>query len=114
MPAPSALYGLTEQDLDLQARARAFTDSLIPLEVEAELAGGRLPEGVAEQHERQAIALGLYATNMPVEVGGLGCTMLQQVLVQEQCGRVTNGLGWVMGTPPAWLPEVATPEQLRR
>jgi acyl-CoA dehydrogenase len=108
------MYGLTEQDLELQARARAFTDSLIPLEVEAEMGGGRLADGVAEEHERQAIALGLYATNMPVEVGGLGCTMLQQVLVQEQCGRVTNGLAWVMHTPPAWLPEVATDEQLER
>jgi alkylation response protein AidB-like acyl-CoA dehydrogenase len=39
---------------------------------------------------------------------------LQQVLVQEQCGRVTNALGWVAATPPSWLPEVATPDQVER
>ncbi len=108
------MYGLSEQDLELQARARAFVDELIPLEVEAELGGGFLPDGMAAQHQARAIELGLFATNMPVDVGGLGCTMLQQVLVQEQAGRATNGLGWVMHTPPAWLPEVATPEQRER
>jgi acyl-CoA dehydrogenase len=36
------------------------------------------------------------------------------VLVQEQGGRVTNALAWVMGTPPAWLPAVATAFQRNR
>jgi acyl-CoA dehydrogenase len=36
------------------------------------------------------------------------------VLVQEQMGRVTNALGWVAATPPAWLPPVATVAQLDR
>jgi acyl-CoA dehydrogenase len=108
------MYGLSEQDLELQARARAFVDELLPLEEQAELAGGRLPDGMEEEHTRRAVERGLFATNMPVEVGGHGCTMLQQVLVQEQCGRATNGLAWVMGTPPAWLPAVATPEQIER
>jgi acyl-CoA dehydrogenase len=108
------MYGLSAQDLELQARARTFVDELIPLEELAELAGGHLPDGLEAEHERRAIERGLYATNMPVEYGGLGCTTLQQVLVQEQCGRATNGLAWVMATPPAWLPEVATPEQIER
>jgi alkylation response protein AidB-like acyl-CoA dehydrogenase len=51
---------------------------------------------------------------MPAELGGGGCTTLQQVLVQEQVGRVTNALGWVAATPPSWLPEVATADQIDR
>jgi len=51
---------------------------------------------------------------MPPGVGGQGCTMLQQVLVQEQGGRATNGLGWAMGTPPGWFVDVATPDQRER
>ena len=91
------MYGLSPADLDLQARARTFVDELIPLEVEAELAGGHLPDGRGGARTRRGrSSWGCYATNMPVEVGGLGCTTLQQVLVQEQCGRATNGLGWVM------------------
>jgi alkylation response protein AidB-like acyl-CoA dehydrogenase len=38
--------------------------------------------------------------------------MLQQVLVSEQIGRVTNALGWCLHTPAAWAPEVMTPEQI--
>jgi len=34
--------------------------------------------------------------------------MLQQVLVQEQVGRATNALGWMLSTPPQWWPPVAT------
>jgi len=108
------MYGLTEQDLELQARARAFTDELIPLEVEAEMAGGALPDGATEKHRDRAIELGLYATNIPASVGGPGLPFLQQVLVQEQAGRVTNTLAWIMHTPPAWWAEVATDYQRER
>ena len=108
------MHGLSAADLALQAAARGFADELIPLEVEAELAGGELPTGVRESHADRARALGLTATNIPVEDGGRGCTTLQQVLVQEQGGRVTNALAWVMTTPPGWLPAVATPFQRDR
>src|ERR1700752_2730309 len=102
------MYGLSDEDLDIQARARAFADGLIPFEVEAELDGG-LPGAVTEAHKKRAMDLGLHSTNMPRELGGGGCTSLQQVLVQEQMGRVTNALGWVAATPPPWLPAVAPP-----
>ncbi|MFI5065723.1 MAG: acyl-CoA dehydrogenase family protein [Streptosporangiales bacterium] len=108
------MYGLSAEDLDLQARARAFADELIPLEAGAEMAGGELPPDVAAGHAKRARELGLHATNMPAELGGGGCSTLQQVLVQEQMGRVTNALGWVAATPPSWLPGVATPYQIER
>jgi alkylation response protein AidB-like acyl-CoA dehydrogenase len=108
------MYGLTESDLDIQARARTLADELIPFEVTAELAQGELPGGVAAKHAARARELGLCATNMPTELGGGGCSTLQQVLVQEQAGRVTNALGWVASTPPSWLPCVATADQLER
>ena len=108
------MYGLSEDDLRIRDTARAFVESLMPHEVEAEMAGGLLPKELTAEHSRRAIELGLYATNMPTSVGGRGCTALQQVLVQEQCGRVTNGLAWVMATPPQWWPEVATDYQRER
>jgi len=106
------MYGLSAEDLQLQERARTFADELIPYETEAELNGGDLPKDVVAAHKARAIELGLYATNIPVELGGQGCTSLQQVLVQEQVGRVTNALAWVCATPPSWLPAVATEYQL--
>jgi len=108
------MYSLSPADLELQATARAFADELIGFEVTAEEHDGRLPDPVAKQHHERAVELGLYATNMPESVGGRGCTALQQVLVQEQAGRVTNALGWCMHTPPAWWPEVANDVQRER
>lgn len=108
------MYGLTQRDLDLQARARLLADELIPFEVGAEHHEGRLPPDVAARHQARAIELGLYATNMPADLGGGGCTSLQQVLVQEQAGRVTNALGWCMHTPPGWWPDVASDYQRKR
>jgi alkylation response protein AidB-like acyl-CoA dehydrogenase len=108
------MFQLSEDDLRIRRAAREFADELIPLEVEAELAGGELPVDVSQRHHEEAIARGLYATNMPTSVGGPGCTMLQQVLVQEQVGRVSNGLAWVMHTPPAWWVDVATDYQRER
>jgi acyl-CoA dehydrogenase len=105
------MYGLTSADLEIQQRARSFVDELIPWELEAEEHGGRLPGEVAKAHHERAIELGLYATNMPESTGGRGCSTVQQVLVQEQAGRVTNALGWCMHTPPAWWPAVANPHQ---
>jgi acyl-CoA dehydrogenase len=108
------MYGLSDDDLQIQGRARAFAEELIPFEVEAELGNGELPKDVVAGHKARAIELGLFATNMPKELGGGGCTALQQVLVQEQVGRVTNALAWVVATPPSWLPGVATPYQLQK
>jgi len=107
------MYGLSAADEDIQARARAFADELIPLEVQAEL-DGALPDDVTAAHKKRAIELGLFATNMPAALGGVGATALQQVLVQEQVGRVTNALGWVAATPPSWFPPVATADQIER
>ena len=108
------MYGLTAEDIQIRDKAKAFVDSLIPYEVEAEMAGGYLPKELADQHHHRAIELGLYATNMPTSVGGPGFTALQQVLVQEQTGRATNALAWVMHTPPQWWADVATDYQLQR
>jgi acyl-CoA dehydrogenase len=112
---PAGTYEMSEQDREIQERARRFVDEeLIPHEVEAEMNDGRLPDELRERHHRLAIELGLYAMNMPAELGGGGMTTFQQVLVSEQIGRVTNALGWCVHTPAAWAPKVVSPEQLER
>ena len=55
------MYGLSAEDRRIQDTAREFVDSVIPLEVEAELAGGMLPKEVTAEHHARAIELGLYA-----------------------------------------------------
>ena len=108
------MYGLSDEDLAIQTRASEFADELIPFEVTAEMDDGELPPDVTAGHAKRARELGLHSTNMPRELGGGGCSMLQVVLVQEQMGRVTNALGWVAATPPSWLPPIATPYQIEQ
>ena len=106
---------LSDADRAIQDRARAFVDDeLIPWEVHAEEHEGRIPDDVAARHRRMAIDLGFSGMNLPTELGGGGYSMLQQVLVSEQIGRVTNALGWCVHTPAAWAPEVMTEQQIER
>ncbi|HKY47204.1 MAG TPA: acyl-CoA dehydrogenase family protein [Acidimicrobiia bacterium] len=107
--------GLSDADRELQARARTFAnDELIPWEVHAEMNNGEIPEDVRDRHEKLARELGLTSINQPAELGGHDYSTLQQVLIAEQSGRVTNALGWLMSTPPGWLPKVATEYQMER
>jgi acyl-CoA dehydrogenase len=106
-------FPMTDLDRDIQARARDFADELIPFEVEAEMNGGELAPEVVEKHEQRVRDLGFLAINMPKELGGGGFTTFQQVLVEEQMGRVTNALGWIIHTPAGWLPKVASDHQMK-
>jgi acyl-CoA dehydrogenase len=108
------MYGLTAEDLEIQGRAAAVMEELIPHETAAELNNGVPPDGVLARAWDRVRELGLQAINMPRDLGGGGFTMLQQVLVQEQTGRVTNALGWVIPAPAAWFPRVATDVQMER
>src|SRR5919204_1915245 len=108
-------YPMTDEDRAIQDKARRFVDEeLIPLEVEAEMHGGEIPEEVEARQKKLLKELGLSSINMPKELGGDGLTMFQQVLVSEQIGRVTNALGWVLSTGPLWAVEVFDDEQIER
>ena len=56
------MYGLSDEDLRIQATARAFADELIPLEVTAEMNGGELPKDVVAEHAARARELGALIT----------------------------------------------------
>lgn len=94
---------LSDQQKAFQARARAFLDDvLLPMELAVEEAG-KLP--VAERARlRQAVRdAGLAGINHRVEDGGLGLSILDQCLVNEQLGRASCGLWAVMWQPPICL-----------
>ena len=89
-----------------QEKVRRFVDEeLIPFEVEAEMNGGVLPEAVRERHRRKAREIGLHALAIPKEYGGQGLTALEQAVIAEQIGRVTNALGWCYSSTPPWMLE---------
>ena len=84
---------LSPEQLELQARARAFVrDVLQPREAEFESANGHVPLDWGDQLRTAAIEARLHGGSMPVEFGGQGWSVLEQVLVHEQLGQVTGGL----------------------
>jgi acyl-CoA dehydrogenase len=86
---------LTPAQAELQARARAFVeDVLIPLEVEAERARGRLPAERIAEIRHAAIDSRLGGGLHAVEHGGQGWSHIEWFLVEEQFGRSTNALSW--------------------
>jgi acyl-CoA dehydrogenase len=87
--------GLTPEQAELQARARAFAeDVLMPLEEQAERSRGRLDGDRIEEIRREAIARRLGGGLHAVEHGGQGWSHVEWFLVEEQFGRCTNALSW--------------------
>jgi alkylation response protein AidB-like acyl-CoA dehydrogenase len=97
LPAPARAW---------QEKVRRFVDQeLIPWEVEAELHGGELPPEVRKRHRHMARELGIHSLAIPREYGGQGLTALEQAVISEQLGRVTNALGWCYSSTPPWMLE---------
>jgi acyl-CoA dehydrogenase len=87
--------GLSERELELQARARHFVDEvLIPLEEEAEQLNGKLPESRIAEVKQAAFAADLTGGLHKPEYGGQGWTSTEWFLVEEQLGRSTNAISW--------------------
>jgi acyl-CoA dehydrogenase len=107
-------FTLTDAQLELQARARAFvTDVLQPREAEFERLGGRVSREWGMDIRRAAMASRLHGGSFPQELGGQGWTVLEQVLVHEQLGRSTGGLwSFIPGAYNALIH--CTPEQRKR
>jgi alkylation response protein AidB-like acyl-CoA dehydrogenase len=105
---------LSPAELELQARARAFVDEvLVPLEVKAERAGGRLPADDVERIRREALERRLGGGLHAPEHGGQGWTHAEWFLVEEQFGRSTNALSWHVPTAYNVLAH-GSPEQIDR
>ncbi|MFZ0387720.1 MAG: acyl-CoA dehydrogenase [Solirubrobacteraceae bacterium] len=114
MTTAQAGDSLTDDQRELRDRARRFVeDVLMPLEIPAELALGRLPIETIDEIKREAIAARMHGGRIDVERGGQGWSMLEWFLVNEQFGRCTNGLDWhVPNVYNVWAD--ASPEQFER
>jgi acyl-CoA dehydrogenase len=105
---------LTPAQEALRDKARRYVvDVLQPVEQELERSGGRLPPERGAELRRLAIEAGLAGGELPVDVGGQGWSVFEQVLVHEQYGQATGGL-WSF-VPGAYDVLVrASPEQRKR
>ena len=94
---------LSPREKELAQLGRKFCDEvLLPLEIVADEHGELPMERRAAV--RQAVRdWGLAGINHSKEHGGLGLTMLEQTVIEEQLGRVTNGLWSCVWRPPVSL-----------
>ncbi|MSP83355.1 MAG: acyl-CoA dehydrogenase [Alphaproteobacteria bacterium] len=108
------MYPLSPRLRALQAKVRGFVDAeIIPLEVEAEMNGGVIDPKLVERHRAITRKLGLWNMGVTKKHGGSGLGALDEVIVQEQIGRATNGLAWSIPGANPWMLEVCTPYQMK-
>ncbi len=99
---------------EIRTKLRLFVDSeLKPLEVEVELADGRLDPAKRAALKEKVRALGVHSGGLPESMGGTGLSWEAQVVVNEEIGKVTNALGWLVWAPAIVLRH-ATPDQVER
>ncbi len=101
--------------LDWQKKARDFAENVLqPHEVDAELNNGMLSAELRKAHKAQAVELGLSAMDVPKSHGGLELSIVEQVAVWEQLGRVTNALAWCFAEPQSWMFGACSDDQIER
>jgi len=83
-------FELTAELKELQERARHFVEQeLIPHEITVDTTEA-LPKPIRAQIRQKALDYGLWPMNVPKELGGLGSSVMEQTIVQEQAGRATK------------------------
>ena len=103
---------LPTEDLAWKERAKVFAESvLFPQELELEL-NGPLPRATKDALRAAVVAHGFNGVNHAREVGGQGCTQMQQTLINEELGKATGAL-WAVVWHPAVALKHGSLEQIR-
>ena len=92
-------FALSDEQRMLVDTVRAFVDKeLMPYETEVERQDRVRPELIAQIRER-AKAAGLYAANMPEELGGGGLDAIGVALMDRELGRTSFALQYAVARP---------------
>ena len=92
-------FSLSQEQRSIVEVTRTFVErELYPHEAEVERTGV-LRDELAEQIRTKAVTAGLYAANMPEEVGGAGLDMVTWVLFEKELGRANYALHSCIGRP---------------
>ena len=107
-------FGLTEEQRLIVETTRAFVErELFPHEAEIERTGV-LDMDLVREVQTKAMAAGLYAANMPEEVGGAGLDTLSWLLYERELGRANYALHWTGVARPSNILLAGTAEQRER
>jgi acyl-CoA dehydrogenase len=107
-------FSLTEEQRLIVDTTREFVvNELYPHEAEIETTGRLRPE-LRDEIKRKAIGAGLYAANMPAEVGGAGLDTLTWILYERELGRANYALHWTCVARPSNILMACEGEQRER
>ena len=107
-------FNLTEEQRMIVDTTRAFVENeLYPHEAEIERTG-ELRRELYEELKAKAIEAGLYAANMPEEVGGAGLDTQSWVLYEKELGRANYALHWNCVARPSNILMACSDEQRER
>jgi len=94
-------FGLTDEQKLIVDTTRSFVETeLYPHEAEVERTG-KLELDLIRELQKKAMAAGLYAANMPAEVGGAGLDTLSWLLYEKELGRANYALHWTCVARPS-------------
>ena len=107
-------FGLNQEQQMIVDTTRAFVEAeLYPHEVMVERTG-HLPIELIREIQKKAMAAGLYAANMPAEVGGAGLDTLSWLLYEKELGRANYALHWTCVARPSNILLAGNAEQRER
>ena len=107
-------FGLSDEQQMIVDTTRAFVErELYPHEAEVERSGV-LRMDLIKELQAKAIEAGLYAANMPEEVGGAGLDTLTWLLYEKELGRANYALHWTCVARPSNILLAGTEEQKER
>jgi acyl-CoA dehydrogenase len=102
-----------EQQLIVDSTRRFVRQQLVPHEAEVERTG-ELREGLRRELTAQAQAAGLYAANMPAELGGAGLEGVSWVLYEKELGYTNYALQYGCVARPSNILLACVGEQRER
>lgn len=104
-------FNLSEEQRLIVDTTRAFVENeLYPHEAEVERSG-ELRMDLVRELQKKAIETGLYAANMPEEVGGAGLDTLTWLLYEKELGKANYALHWTCVARPSNILLAGTDEQ---
>ena len=107
-------FGLTEEQQMIVDTTRSFVENeLYPHEMEVERTG-HLRMDLIKQVQAKAMQAGLYAANMPAEVGGAGLDTLSWLLYEKELGKANYALHWTCVARPSNILLAGTEEQRQK
>ena len=104
-------FGLTDEQKMIVETTRSFVENELYPHEQAVERSGVLEMDLIRQVQKKAMAAGLYAANMPAEVGGAGLDTLSWLLYEKELGRANYALHWTCVARPSNILLAGTPAQ---